>query len=280
MVTVERESGIPRAVPWIVAVGVLGLGAFALLGPQRPDPQGSPLPVESLARLPRPEVPAVRTELHSWTETSPVRVAGEQPDPGDGEWPQDVSPSRSRAFETAFGPMDESSSVPLSGRADEELHGDGPDERRVAYLRAVHRHDRERSDAVFVRAIRELPMRSSAHGTSVPEYALAHLGARADSEPGARSALRVVTFGPERVASASLRTQAAIHLGRTSSASELQALAAELRAEPDELVRAAFAAGLSSNPEERLVRLLFTDLLAERAALAGDGDPHQDLETR
>ncbi len=279
MTPVRRTNGVGRAIPWIVGVGVLGLGALALRGSLRPDPERAGVVVDSFASLPRPNESPLELELTATADAPPRRVAGESLDTPGGDPSHGFSLVPADAYEALFEVVSQFTSVPLSELADAELLGNGPDERRIAYLRAVHRLDRKRADELFVRAIGELPVRSGPHGTSVPEYALSHLGERAAAEPGARAALRAVTFGPRRVASASLRRQAAIHLGRASSAAELQALAAELRAEPDGLVRAAFAAGLLSNSEERLVRVLFTDLLAERAALAGDGDLIHDLET-
>lgn len=168
----------------------------------------------------------------------------------------------------------------LAERAREELLGEGPDARKIALLRALAETGSPRAHELFALAILTLPVRSTAHSSSVPEYAVHSLGQRAEGDGAARAVLRSVAFGPDRSREPSLRLQAAIHLGRTSTDSELQTLAAIVRAEPDELLRAGFAAGLLSNPEERIVELLFSDLLAAREALAGSLGPHQELDTR
>lgn len=266
----------PRGIAWALAMAALGAGAWSVLGPRHAERE------DALARLPRPSPSAPEFGVPAAGDLFVRRAAGSSDAVEIGDsvpGPRSRSERAVNAYDAVFELVVGQSNVVLSERAQEELLGEGPDERRVAYLRAVERWDARHADAVLALAVRALPPRSDPHATSLPEFALGRLGERANDLPEARAELRELAFGAQGLSSASLRRQAVIHLGRASSAVELQALAAEVRAEQDPLVRAAFAAGLLSNSEERLVRVLFTDLLAERAALAGDGDLIHDLET-
>jgi hypothetical protein len=168
----------------------------------------------------------------------------------------------------------------LFASAPTELLGDGPDPRKVALLRALFDTDPGRAVEHFAHAITALPDSSGPHGGSVPAFAIRHLGQRAGHDPAARAALRAVTFGEQRAAHPALRQQAARHLARLSTEPELQELAPVLRVEDDELLRAVFAAGLLENGEGRTVDLLFSDLLAAREALAGEGDSLLDSDLK
>lgn len=274
-------GGFRRAMPWVIAAGVLGAGAWMLLDSQHPGGGGAGGALEPLAPRPSKSSEAFASAAdfpltEARLEALPPAAVGDL----DPETSPPGAPAAGSEFDLEFGAPGDASGSPLREQAEAVLLGAGPDARKIAFLRALHRQDPAHSAEAFALAIRGVPARSGPHSTSVPEFALGHLGRRAAKEPGARDVLREVAFGSQGVAATSLRLQAAIHLGRASTGPELEALAAQVRADPDDLVRAGFAAGLLSNSEERLVELLFADLLVAREKLAGDRASHLDPESR
>jgi hypothetical protein len=136
------------------------------------------------------------------------------------------------------------------------VFGDGPIANKVAVLRALEDARAASTVPMLARAIRELPVASTARSTSLPSFALRRLVARADGDAEARRALRAAAFGPGASPDAALRLRAAAALARASTESEARAIETDLPAQVDPLLAQAFRAGLQSNPRITCAGLL------------------------
>ncbi len=188
--------------------------------------------------------------------------AGAPPGPEAGEKEQ-------LAFFLALGERDAGA---LAELAPAVLRGDDPDCRKVALLRALHEKAWPEAADAFTLALVELPDRSRPQAVSVPEFAVDFLGERSAGDPVARGILRAAGLGARPASSRALRARAATHFARSANPSELRELAS-LLATQDASLRAAVAAGLASNPEQRTVELLFADLPVLRGPRTEEGDP-------
>jgi hypothetical protein len=195
--------------------------------------------VEHPARTQQQQREAVRvsspaTPESALDEDSPASPAAREP--GD---------TSEKEFYERFFRIQDIAQVALA--AESILRGTGPDPEKVALLRCLHDRGAERSDALWLVALRELPDVSSPRGESVPSTVLLLLDRRAPTDPGARATLARATFEAPPLAPG-LRVRAAASFFRCASADELFARRSDLARVQDPLVLEGALAALAHNP--------------------------------
>lgn len=160
--------------------------------------------------------------------------------------------------------------------ADLALFADGPDNRKVALLRAACDAGHPRAAELLATAVERLPDTSRPHAGSVPRFALTRLAELAARDPGARALLGRIAWSERAEVPPALRAQAAGELARLASGAELGLVLARLELETDASVQASAIASLARNPEAQNLAPVITRAGDPAFALASEHDSKEE----
>lgn len=269
----RRSAGLLTLV-----VGCLGASAL-LYWAVSESPEGGDRVVAGIAPTPLVEgavfVPSTRRPVPAEApavahDTADPAVSPAEPVPGllsgDGR-----EPTEHELFDAFLRAEDELPGA-LDAIADTVLAGDGTKAEKVALLRAVAETGSSRREALYLKAIRELPEDGSHTGVSVPSFALLDLDRRAARDAWARRALAEAAFGEPRIASAH-RARAATSLFLHAPAEELTLLRDDLIAEPEGVLLESALEALGRNPNRAQADILLADHGRSRPELRDPTEP-------